>query len=139
MKTQSTLALVLSLALIPALFNAACHKQPSAPSRTANDISGAYALLSVDGKPVPASVAHAGATLLVRSGTFIIRADGTCSSTISLVPPSGTEATREVEATYTRNGPKLVMRWKGAGQTTGTVSGPTFTMNNEGMIFVYRK
>jgi hypothetical protein len=31
------------------------------------------------------------------------------------------------------------MRWKGAGTTTGNIQGSDFTMNNEGMIFAYRK
>jgi hypothetical protein len=31
------------------------------------------------------------------------------------------------------------MRWAGAGMTTGTLEGDTFTMNNEGMSFSYHK
>ena len=31
------------------------------------------------------------------------------------------------------------MKWEGAGTTTGTVEGYTFTINTEGMIFAYRK
>jgi hypothetical protein len=77
--------------------------------------------------------------LQVRSGTFTINADGTCSTKTVFVPPSGQEATREVSATYTKEGAKLTMQWKGAGTTTGTIEGDTFTMNNEGMLFVYKK
>jgi hypothetical protein len=40
---------------------------------------------------------------------------------------------------YTKKGSKLIMQWKGAGTTTGTIECSTFTMNNEGMLFVYRK
>ena len=96
-----------------------------------------YALVSVNGKPVPASVAHQGATLQVRSGAFTINADGTCVSKMIFVPPSGTEATREVRATYTKDGSKLTMQWNGAGKTVGTIDGNTFTMENEGMALVY--
>ena len=60
-------------------------------------------------------------------------------STTTFVPPSGAEATREVTATYSREGSKLTMQWKGAGMTVGTISNNTFTMNNEGMLLVYRK
>ena len=42
-------------------------------------------------------------------------------------------------ASYTRQGSKLTMKWEGAGMTTGTAEGDTFTMNNEGMVFAYRK
>jgi hypothetical protein len=104
-----------------------------------DDPSGIYTLVSVDGKRVPAAVSHDGAELQVRSGTFAINPDGTCSSKKVFVPPSGVESTREVTATYTQDGGKLNMEWKGAGRTTGTIEGDTFTMNNEGMIFVYQR
>jgi hypothetical protein len=115
----------------------ACQKQPT-PHNTA-DTAGVYALVSVNGKPVPASLSHEGAILEVRSGAFTINADGTCSSKVQFIPPSGTEATREVNATYTRDGSKFTMQWKGAGTTVGSIDGNTFTMENEGMALVYRK
>ena len=31
------------------------------------------------------------------------------------------------------------MQWQGAGVTIGTVEGDTFTMENEGQVFLYRK
>ena len=71
--------------------------------------------------------------------SFVIGADGTCSSKVVFGPPSGSEVTREVKASYTQQGAKLTMKWEGAGTTTGTVEGDTFTMNNEGMIFAYRR
>ncbi len=124
-------------AMAVGLVFALCHAQ-AATTGTA-DNREVYRLVSVDGKPVPASVFHDGVTLEVREGTFTIHADGTCSSRIIMVPPSGREVVREVTATYVQQGPKLIMRWKGAGKTTGTVNDNTFTMNNQGMIFTYRK
>ncbi len=103
------------------------------------DPAGVYALVSVNGSAVPASVSHDGTALQVRAGTFTINADGTCSTKTVFVPPSGQEATRDVSATYTTAGSKLTMKWQGAGITAGTIEGSTFTMNNEGMVFVYRK
>jgi hypothetical protein len=104
-----------------------------------SDLAGVYALVSVNGNAVPASVTHEGAALQVRSGTFTINNDGTCSTKTVFVPPSGAEATREANATYTKAGSKLTVKWKGAGTTIGSVEGNTFTMNNEGMVFIYRK
>jgi len=69
----------------------------------------------------------------------IVVAAGTCSTKTVFVPPSGTEVAREVSATYTKDGPRLTMQWKGAGTTVGTIQGNTFTMDNEGMVLVYRK
>ena len=103
------------------------------------DPAGTYTLVSVDGNEVPATVEHDGRTLTVKSGIFIINADGTCSSEVGFSVASGDVANRVVKATYTREGSELTMRWEGAGVTQGTVEGDTFTMNNEGMIFAYRK
>ncbi len=100
---------------------------------------GTYALISVDGKNVPCAIEHDGHAVNIKSGSFIINADGTCNSRMVFSPPSGGDATREVKASYTRQGSELTMRWEGAGMTTGTVKGDTFTMNNEGMVLAYRK
>jgi hypothetical protein len=97
---------------------------------------GTYALVTVDGNKVPCTVQHEGHTMTVNSGRFIINADGTCSSKMSL---AGRDAAIEVKATYTREGPKLTMKWQGAGMTIGTVEGDTFKMDNEGMVFAYLK
>jgi len=104
-----------------------------------NNPTGVYTLVTVNGSKLPATVSHGDAVIEVRSGTFTINADGTCRSKVSFGPPSGAEFTREVDATYTREGSKLNMQWKGAGMTTGVVKSDTFTMDNEGMVFAYRK
>jgi hypothetical protein len=103
------------------------------------DPTGVYTLVSVNGNKVPASISHDGATVQVRSGSFTIKADGTCATKTVFVPPSGQEATREVGASFTKEASKLTMQWQGAGMTTGTIEGNTFTMDNEGMVFVYKK
>jgi hypothetical protein len=123
--------------LIAGLLFSACTKHESAQKET--DFTGVYVLVSVNGNPVPANITHESAVLQVRSGTFTINADGTCSTRTVIIPPSGTESAREVSATYTKEGPKLIMQWAGAGQTIGTIQGGTFTMDNEGMLLVYKK
>lgn len=100
--------------------------------------AGTYTLVSVDNRTLPCPVAHEGSPT-VKSGEFVINADGTCSSKITFTTPSGREATREVKAHYTINGSTLTMEWEGAGTTIGNISADTFTMNNEGNVFAYRK
>ena len=114
---------------------AADTKTVAAPAADTNPV-GTYALVTVDGNKVPCTVQHEGHTMTIKSGGFIINADGTCSSKMFL---AGRDAAIEVKAAYTREGPKLTMQWQGAGMTIGTVEGDTFTMNNEGMVFAYRK
>jgi hypothetical protein len=114
-----------------------CKQEPKVTADS-NPV-GSYTLVSVDGNKVPCTVQHEGHNVAVKSGTFIINADGTCSSkSVFSVPPGG-DVNRVVKATYTRESSNLTMRWEGAGTTTGTVEGDMFTMNNEGMVFAYRK
>ncbi len=103
------------------------------------DIAGSYALVSINGTALPFTVTHEGPGIQVTSGTFTIRPDGTCTSVVAFVMPSGQAQSREVGATYTRDGSTLTMQWQGAGMTQGTVEGDTFTMNNEGQVFRYQK
>lgn len=71
--------------------------------------------------------------------TATVHADGTCSSRITFAPGSGKAVDRQVNASYTREGSTLTMKWEGAGMTTGNVNGNSFTMNNEGNVLAYRK
>ena len=137
MKRGYVADVMLCVLVAAGLAASSCKKQELASD--AGDVAGVYALVSVNGNPVPTSVSHEGVTLQVLSGSFIINADGTCSSKTIFVPPSGSEMTREVTATYTKDGSKMTMQWEGAGTTVGTVEGNTFTMDNEGMVFVYKK
>ena len=125
------------LPLLIALASVGC-KEPAKPTADL-DPAGTYGLVSVDSNNVPCTVEHEGHQLTVKSGAFIINADGTCSSSMVFSPASRGEVTNVVHASYTREGQKLTMKWQGAGMTLGTVDGNTFTMNNEGMILTYRK
>jgi hypothetical protein len=103
------------------------------------DFTGVYTLITLNRNPVPVSFIYEGAILRVRSGAFTFYVDGTCNIKTTFVSPSGTEFTREMSALYTKKGSELIMQWKGAGKTVGTIDGNTITMDNEGMVFVYRK
>ena len=127
----SLLAVLLLLALT------GCKNGTRAPANI--NPAGVYTLVSVDDKNVPCNVTHEGATLTVKSGVFTINPDGTCRSLSIFSVPPNPDVRREVKATYTQTGAELTMRWEGAGMTKGQINGSTFTMNNEGMIFSYRK
>jgi hypothetical protein len=111
------------------------------PQTAATDIAGTYGLTTVNGNKVPYALSpEPGApTVNITSGTFTIKSDGTCSSRMVFVLPSGEGANQEVGGSYTRDGSKLTIQWQGAGQTTGTIQGDTFTMDNEGVVFAYKK
>jgi hypothetical protein len=138
MRTRS---LVISATLFSALVLALVWTGSMHGVKAADAVNptGNYTLLSVNGSPAPCTLTHEGMSLSIKTGVFIINSDGTCSSKITFSIPSKEDVSREVKATYKLEGAKLTMKWEGAGTTTGDVDGNTFTMNNEGMVFVYRK
>jgi hypothetical protein len=134
---MKTFVLFFDLLLVAGLFLSACDAKAQGVER--NDPTGVYILVSVDGAKLPATVFHDEVKIEVRSGVFTINADGTCSSKNIFGPPSGDEITREVNASYTQTGSTLNMQWKGAGRTVGTIQDDRFTMDNEGIVFSYKK
>src|ERR1039457_6774015 len=76
-------------------------------SADTNSIAGVYILETVNGEKLSAAATHEGNPLKIRSGTFTINADSTCSSKITVLPPSGEETTVVVKATYRQEGSKL--------------------------------
>lgn len=103
------------------------------------DPVGTYTLQLVGGRALPCEVPHEGSPC-VTAGSLVIGADGTCRSRITVsVPPGPKDVSIEREATYTIEGAVLHMRWKGFGVTRGTLEGPVFRMDNEGVVFEYRK
>jgi hypothetical protein len=135
-RTPSTL-LRSFLLLFAVTFLSACTV--NAEDANDDDPTGVYSLIDVNGDKLPATASHGGVKIKVHSGIFVINANGTCNSKIVFNLPSGDDFTREVKATYTREGSKLSMQWKGAGKTVGNVEGDRFTMKNEGMVFAYQK
>ena len=133
--TSRIIALIVLTVLLLLLFTG-CKEEP----RT-SDINppGTYELVMVDGNSVPCQLTHEGVDMIVKSGSIIINADGTCRSLSTFAVPPHPDVHREVNATYTQSGAELTMFWQGAGMTKGKVDGNQFTMNNEGMIFTYRK
>lgn len=104
-----------------------------------SDITGIYYLVKVDGAEIPAKIFHDGVPMHILSGTFIISTDGTCFSRMRFVAPQGEETIREVNAKFRVDEEKIIMQWENAGVTEGTVTGDTFTMDNHGTIFEYKK
>ena len=104
-----------------------------------------YNLVSIGGQPIPCAPMHGGGQApQVSGGFFTINDDGTFTGGIQFsnpnvvaIPPSGQG--KGQPGTYTREGNTLMMKHPGAGYTPATIEGDTLTMDNEGMLFVYRK
>ena len=114
-----------------------CQQQP-AETKVA-DPAGTYMLATIDGNKLPCKPAHEGGAPEVKSGSITLNTDGTFTSTMSYGSPDGKTGSRDFSGTYTREGKRFTLQWKGAGTTTADLEGDTFTMNNEGMLFAYRR
>lgn len=133
-------ARILALGILAALLLAALARVHGGETpKPAADPTGVYALLSVDGKTVPCTVNHDGTAMEVQSGSFTITTNKQCTSVMTVSVGDRKNVRCETRATYKQAGSELTMQWQGAGQTKGRVSGPTFAMTNEGMVFIYRK
>ena len=99
------------------------------PTAAEADPVGVYALLSVHGTPLPATVESDGSTFEVLSGQFSIAANGTCNATISVRPVGGgdTEAMGNT-CTWTRSGSQLQVTWTNGGTDSGTLQGDRLTL-----------
>lgn len=111
----------------------------TAATTASSDVTGVYTLVSVDDKALPCVLNHAGTTMTIQSGSFTITPEGRCISSIKLSVGSNKDMTKVTRATYIQSGAELTMQWEHAGTTRGRVVDNIFTMNNEGMIFIYRK
>jgi hypothetical protein len=111
------------------------------PSRTAqtSDHTGTYTLATINGNKIPYTPTHEGGAPEVRSGTITINVDGTFTSAMSYGPPEAKIPSRDFSGTYTRDASRFSLQWKGAGVNTAILEGCTFTMDNEGILFAYRK
>jgi hypothetical protein len=120
------------------VFPFACTSTPKAAGRS--QIAGTYDLTTVDGHAIPFAPMHGGRQApLVVSGTLTLNADHTFDSSMSYGNASGVTWSKDFEGTYSGQSGQYVLKWEGAGKTSVKIDGATLTMNNEGMLFIYRK
>ncbi len=129
--------LKLCFLLAAGLVVSACNNRDS--DTNGRDITGEYALVATNGNKLPADITLEGTTLKVRSGTLTLNADGTCTSETIFITPPGDEVTRQGKATYTKEGSKLDILWKGDVASVGTIEGNTLSVDGGGMLLEYKK
>ncbi len=112
--------------------------QAASDTTQTSDHQGTYTLVTVNGNKLPYPVSHEDGAPQVLSGAITLNADGTFTSVSSYKLPTGV-ISQQLNGTYTRDGSRLSLQWKGAGTTISTLEGNTFTIdNNEGLLLGYR-
>ena len=110
------------------------------PVSAKTEHTGTYSLVSIDGNKLPFAPPHEGGTPPeIRSSTFTLNADGSFALTMTYGLPSGETFSRDFSGTYTHDGSAFTFEWKGAGTTSAIMEGNTLTMDNEGVLYAYRK
>lgn len=139
MKARNAHATLIAILLLVAVGILTFGCSPQEEISPITKIIGIYKLVEVDGKAIPAELTHGSVSMEVIEGSLTFAEDGSCKSITVFKPASRKKLTREVSAACTQDGKTLTMNWEGAGITVGTIEDHIFTMNNEGMIFVYKK
>lgn len=129
---------LLTILLVIALTG--CKKESSnTPSNVHPGLPGVYTPLSIDDKIVPCEISHEGAAMTIKSGAFILRAGGRCSSMMNISVGAGKDINLERKASFISQGAEHPEQWEGAGTTLGSVHDISFTMTHESVVFSCQK
>jgi hypothetical protein len=108
-----------------------------------SSIAGTYSLSTVNGMPVPVTIFQIGDDKLeIATGTLTLGASNTFNLQIGLRYTEEGVVTTETDGTtgtYTRNGGSLVFTAIGGETSSGSVSGNSVTMSEEGLVLVFGK
>jgi hypothetical protein len=114
-------------------------KEPTKGATTSAEV-GIYALVSLNGSAVPASISEGGTQIAVISGTLTLGAGGTVRiSTTFRISPGAAPMTNEVSGNYSMQGNTLTFSYTNGGRNTGTLDGNTLKMLNEGVVWLYQR
>lgn len=131
---------LLSLAL--ALTIVGCGGDDSTTEPTNSSIAGTWALQTINGAPLPFTLATVPAKIELVSATAVINANGTWTSssqTRTTINGQATTTTENDNGTYTISGSTIALRSSDGTVESGTISGSTFTQVESGFTFVFKK
>lgn len=119
-------------------FVCACAGDPASPNTGAE--FGTYSLMALDDRPVPTSIPEAGGQVEVLSSTLILSAGRKLRMTTTFRPSAGaTPISNELTGSYTLHGNAFTFTYSSGGRNAGTLDGDTIRMQNEGVVWLFRK
>jgi len=132
---------LLSLAVILAAF--ACGGDDSTTPTQAS-VAGTWTLQTINGSPLPFTVATSPAKIEWLSSVVNVSSNGTWTSSLQVrttVSGQATTATSTDGGTYTLSGNNVAILSNTAGSTAqaGTINGNTLTLAQQGFVLVYTK
>ena len=132
---------LLSLALVFAAI--ACGSDDSTAPTQAS-VAGTWTLQTVNGSPLPFTLASSPAKIELLSYVVNVSSHGTLTSSEQLRTTIGTSATTNTTTdggTYTLSGNAVAITSNTAGSTpqAGTITGNTLALSQSGFIFIFTK
>jgi hypothetical protein len=132
---------LLSLALVFAAI--ACGSDDSTAPTQAS-VAGTWTLQTVNGSPLPFTLASSPAKIELLSYVVNVSSNGTWTSSEQLRTTIGTSATTNTTTdggTYTLSGNAVAITSNTAGSTpqAGTITGNTLALSQSGFIFIFTK
>jgi hypothetical protein len=137
------LGLVSALAVVTGPMHRADAQTPSLQA-----LVGSYRLLTIDGHAIPFAPVHPDTPANALTGpeviasTMVVRPDGSFIMAMGYRSTAGDTQhfmANPFSGTCAVDGNGYVARWDGAGQTRLTLTHDTLVVQNEGMLFTYRK
>jgi hypothetical protein len=109
-------------------------------------VAGTWNLQTVNGSPLPYTVAFLAGPPVYKleliSDTFVTAANGTYTEAFTSRETDGSTVTTSTEndtGTWSQNGSSLTVTASDGTVNTATISGNTITLNQQGLVAVYRR
>ncbi len=119
---------------------AACGGKSPTGGNPSGDEVGTYALVSLNGQLLPATVAEGGTQMVVRSGAITLQAGGKLTSDVSFrVATDSTWLSSPLTGTYVRQGNTLSFSYSNGGAASATLAADTLRFANEGVVWQFLK
>lgn len=141
--TQPWTMVGLALAGVIAAGSVSGRDAGSARQPVAHSEVGTYALQSVNGKTVPATIAEGGASIEVVGGSIVLGASAAVTVVTSFRVPAGTGApqSNSTSGTYRLQGDSLFFAFTSGGNSAGTLKGSLIqaAMTEPTDAWIYKK
>jgi hypothetical protein len=138
-----------AIAIIAAVCLSACGGGDSGTGPTTGTaVAGSYSLKTVNGSPLPYTIIAQGTSKLeITADVITLTANGSSSGSVSQLSTlrntqngQATTSTQTDAGTYTLNGSAISIKWSSDGSiSTGSLSGNSMTITDQGLALVYSK
>lgn len=123
---------VRALAIVVACACGAADVSAPTPSEV-----GSYALRTLDGSALPTTIMEGATPVTVTSGSITLSSGGGLQFSVVFQLSGQAATTNNLGGQYTRQGASLSFAYSNGGANTGSITGDTLRMTNEGVMWMF--